>query len=594
MLTQAIGLALVGTAGIHGTQQLPKIQNKTIVNRTLLVVRNTELGNTTITSPVGLWLTNAPSLSSKGLVVIPNNITLKVTGQQNGWYNVSYDGQTGWIDGQYTSGLSNVGNGQSVSTKNTKNSLNSVVRGQLQIKSPIGLYMAAGPNTQSNLGVAVPYNTKLIFTAEKNGWYRVSYSGEVGWVDGQYVTVLNNNSTKNNINTNSSDISSKEGNAINLTVSVNSFVGLWMNAGPGANTSKLICLPDNTILNATNEENGWYKVSYNGQVGWIDSQYTNIVKKQQQSQSSSVSKGELEIASPIGLWMGTGPNAQQNLGIAIPYNTKLIFTAEKDGWYKVNYGGEVGWVDGQYVNLLSTNNKNYQNPNTVQPIANSSSREGILEIINIHGARAYVEPNDNGESTLLSYKTRFRFIKEQNGWYKIDFAGSDGWVDGQYVKIIRSFNYNNAQNNQKNVYNINNKIASNGSNQTVTITSPVGLWMNMGAGAESGQIICIPYNSTVRVIGQQNNWYEVDYQGMIGWIDSQYTSKLTSQVVSETLTIASPIGLWMNENATPFSQQIICVPYNAKVTVLGESCGWYKVQYQNNIGWVDGQFVTIN
>lgn len=416
MITQAIGLALVGTAGIHGAKQPPKMQNETIINRTLLATRNEILGYTTITSPVGLWLTNRPLLSSVGLVIVPNNVTLKVTAQQNGWYKVSYNRQTGWIDGQYTSGLSSVGSRQSIPTKNTKNNSDSPSKGQLQIESPVGLYMAAGPNTESNLGVAVPYKTKLIFTAEKNGWYRVSYSGEVGWVDGQYITVINNKGEKPK--------------STNLTISINSPVGLWMTNGPRRDSRGIVCLPYNTILNAINKENGWYEVTYDG---------------------------------------GTG------------------------------------WVDGQYVNIINNNNSN---TNKVSKIKDS-------------------KPISLG-------------------------------------------------------------------NSIVKIKSPVGLWMNCGPGAYTGQLRCISYNTSVKVINQKNGWYEIDYQGCIGWIDSQYTTKVNGTIEKQDITVTSPSGLWMGSAPYGDIRKITCLPYNTKAAILGQYGSWFKVQYAGYIGWIDGAYATVS
>ncbi len=173
----------------------------------------------------------------------------------NGWYYVSYNGKMGWIGGSPYSKVVNNQPQQSIpqntqgnNTPETKQST-----GTLTINSPIGLWMNKGPNTSSAGITVIPYNTQLNYVAEQNGWYEVNYNGQTGWVDGEYVNIDNSN---------------QQSQGITTDVIVNSPVGLWMNNGPSASSSQIVIIPYGTELVATSEQNGWYKVSYNGQTGW--------------------------------------------------------------------------------------------------------------------------------------------------------------------------------------------------------------------------------------------------------------------------------------------------------------------------------------
>ena len=56
----------------------------------------------TSTTTANLNLRSSPSMSGSILTVMPNSSSIQLTGEaQNGWYPVSYNGQTGWASAQY-------------------------------------------------------------------------------------------------------------------------------------------------------------------------------------------------------------------------------------------------------------------------------------------------------------------------------------------------------------------------------------------------------------------------------------------------------------------------------------------------------------
>ena len=59
------------------------------------------------------------------------------------------------------------------------------------------------------------------------------------------------------------------------TVYINASGGLNMRKDPISSSDVLAVIPNGTKLTVINEQDGWYKVQYNGQTGWISKDYTS-------------------------------------------------------------------------------------------------------------------------------------------------------------------------------------------------------------------------------------------------------------------------------------------------------------------------------
>ncbi len=293
--------------------------------------------NLTVTSPVGLWLTNGPSVTSGNIVLLPNGTPVKALAFQNGWYKVNYEGTIGWLDSQYTSAngkniLSNISTPKHQIQTFTQHKVNGTVTVDCD-----GLWLNKEPFVNDGNLIIVPQGTKLKATAESNnGWYKVTYKGITGWIGGTpYSTFTKTIQMQNN----------------NLCgyITIQSPIGLYLNTSP-TSYIPINCIPNNVVVPVLAENDGWYKVNYNGQIGWVDGQFTSGINNTSQSIKSNIPFQVLQIDSPSGLHMRS--TIWGDILETIPYDTTLRVLAENDGWYKVNYNGQIGWVDGSYVNVI--------------------------------------------------------------------------------------------------------------------------------------------------------------------------------------------------------------------------------------------------
>lgn len=76
---------------------------------------------------------------------------------------------------------------------------------------------------------------------------------------------------------------------------VNADGGLSLRSDKSATSERLELIPNGTKLTATEELDGWYKVTYNGKTGWVSKQYTTTA-----APAEDPTKGWATFSSPSG------------------------------------------------------------------------------------------------------------------------------------------------------------------------------------------------------------------------------------------------------------------------------------------------------
>ena len=90
-----------------------------------------------------------------------------------------------------------------------------------------------------------------------------------------------------------------------------------------------------------------------------------------------------------------------------------------------------------------------------------------------------------------------------NGWYKIIYNGTTGYMSGDYIKITTT---------------------ASGSFGTGTVTAS-SVNFRDGASMSAGVIAGLPNGTQVKIIGVNGNWYQVEYNGRTGYISSDYLTQ---------------------------------------------------------------------
>ncbi len=200
----------------------------------------------------------------------------------------------------------------------------------------------------------------LSYFEVKDGWLKIAYGAGFGWVDARYTSYKaqeSGNTDSGNTdsgNTDSGNADSGNAETALFKVRVTADIGLNVRAGIGTGYDILGALECNTVVEVLAEQDGWYKINYNGATGWISGQYAEKVGGASGSGETAptqtktvVTTADLNLRDVPG--SGQTPASGSNVITTIPNGTSLTVSAEQNGWYKVSYGTYTGWCCAAYT-----------------------------------------------------------------------------------------------------------------------------------------------------------------------------------------------------------------------------------------------------
>ena len=201
------------------------------------------------------------STSSSILGTYNSGTTMTITGVNGAWYKVSYNGTTGYVHSDYVS-LSGVTNGGS-----STGSSNGSVKGS-------DVRMRSGPSTNYSILGTYQNGTPLTITGTENGWTKVTIGGVSGYIRSDYVS----------------------GGGADSKAGYIKGTGVRMRSGASTTSSILGVYNTGTKMTITGESGNWYKVSYRGSKGYVNSAYVTTTKSDGGSKPSG-SIGETIVAT---------------------------------------------------------------------------------------------------------------------------------------------------------------------------------------------------------------------------------------------------------------------------------------------------------
>ncbi len=140
------------------------------------------VGKVTLNSG-SLHLRAAPSVSAESLAQVSNGASVNVLEDAvNGWYQVSFNGQKGYMSAEYL--RVNILEGESdleVEQDDLGNGRVTLLSGALNIRT--------APSTLGTKAGTVPNGTVVALDQYADGWYLVTYNNITGYVAEEYITL---------------------------------------------------------------------------------------------------------------------------------------------------------------------------------------------------------------------------------------------------------------------------------------------------------------------------------------------------------------------------------------------------------------------
>ena len=371
--------------------------------------------------------------------------------------------------------------------------------------------------------------------------------------------------------------------AMTATGTVNSNV--FLRKGPGTSYGKITILTKGSKVDiVAKSSNGWYKIKYKNSYGYSYKDYITV-------KDSDVTTTETEYTATgtttTSLNVRKSPSASATKLGTLGKNAKVDIVAKtSNGWYKIKYNKDFGYVSGSYVTIGSST------PTTPTTGETEYTATGTPKY-NLKVRAAASTSSKQIGSVKKGAKVEIVAKTTNNAWYKIKYNNGYGYIAAQYVTVGSSTP---------------TTPTTGETEYTATGTPKYNLKVRASASTSSKQIGSVKKGAKVEIVAKTTNnaWYKIKYNNGYGYVAAQYvtvkstTDTPTTPEVKYPATGVAVHAVFIRESANTKSKEVGVLYTNDTITVLGKATdGWYKVQYKDKdgntdkVGYVYGDYLTI-
>ncbi|MGM0835897.1 MAG: SH3 domain-containing protein [Bacillota bacterium] len=291
------------------------------------------------------------------------------------------------------------------------------------------LRVRSGPGTSFNVVGFIQSSDSVSFVDQNENWVKIRTTGLEGWVSSEFVSIQTKKKKKETTE------EENQGNASTSQTATVTTDGLNIRSEPSTQSKVIGTLANGTVVNVLNKKSDWLQISYDGETGWIHSDYADIhngstdtPSKKKRSSSATISVSGLNVRSE--------PNLNGKIVDQISQGTDVTIISERNNWFEIEYAnGNTGWVAGWFLERKSLS----FNPGNL-------TGEGSIIILD-NGTNIRSEPSTTAKVVYRANEGETFSIKGlENDWYKIELSDGTiayvaGWIvttEGQAPTITRA------------------------------------------------------------------------------------------------------------------------------------------------------------
>ena len=217
----------------------------------------------------------------------------------------------------------------------------------------------------------------------------------------------------------------------------------------------------------------------------INVQNTTVVENKIEEQKKDYEElDNIKARTISNLNLREEPNETSNIILTIPEGDILELQIKYDsGWYKVKYNQNNGYVSGEYIKVLTEEE--------ISEMTVDRTYENTYAVVSVNDS-LNIRQRANKEASALTHVKSGSILKVyekmQNNWYKVEGNTIEGYVSGEYIKILTDEEYKAYSSDTNNLLNPSeNIIATYTSTSTYNKNSRYN--MHLAADYQNGVVI---------------------------------------------------------------------------------------------------------
>ena len=406
------------------------------------------------------------------------------------------------------------------------------------------------------------------------------------------------------------NINTSKGNSFGEIISSED---LGLRKGADSSHEIITSIPRGARVNIIDKvSDNWYKVGYKDFVGYVEAKDIRVL-------GDNLNQDNVGLISANQLNVRTSPNENGQVIGTLHKNDKVnVLDKSIDGWYKIDFNGRRAYVSSKYVNLISYKNNEVKTEVKKEPIEGTGK-------VNINTALNVRQASTTNSRIIGSLKggEKVNIISESNGFYKIEFNNSYGYVyskyiskdgDSEKVQVVKQEEVKKEKvDESKKEAKATPKaepvvLAVRSLNKTGIVNVSSSLNVRSSASTSSKVIGSLSGNTKVTIVGEEGAFYKIEYKGSHGYVAKEYVKDVTESNNSNqgTQTSEKPStpestektgivnvssSLNVREGASTSSKVIGSLSGNTKITIVGEEGAFYKIEYKGSHGYVAKEYI---
>ena len=406
------------------------------------------------------------------------------------------------------------------------------------------------------------------------------------------------------------NINTSKGNSFGEIISSED---LGLRKGADSSHEIITSIPSGARVNIIDKvSDNWYKVGYKDFVGYVEAKDIRIL-------GDNLNQDNVGLISANQLNVRTSPNENGQVIGTLHKNDKVnVLDKSIDGWYKIDFNGRRAYVSSKYVNLISYKNNEVKTEVKKDPIEGTGK-------VNINTALNVRQASTTNSRIIGSLKggEKVNIISESNGFYKIEFNNSYGYVYSKYIskdgggekaqivkqEEVKKEKVDESKKEAKSTTKAEPIVfAIRYLNKTGIVNVSSSLNVRERASISSKVIGSLSGNTKVTIVGEEGAFYKIEYKSSHGYVAKEYVKDVTENSNSNqgTQTPEKPSNpesnektgivnvsssLNVREGASTSSKVIGSLSGNTKVTIVGEEGAFYKIEYKGSHGYVAKEYI---
>lgn len=226
---------------------------------------------------------------------------------KNGWYQVFFNGKTGYVSGKYITPIETAQKQYGIPVR----------------KTGANMRMRNAPSTNGKALGIIPDGSLLTVVGSSGNYHKITWSGKVGYVVKGYFT--------SNIKVRKLRTSIRFRSAPSTSAPV---------------VSGLASIPAGATVYCFVLNNGWWHVKYKNRIGYLADGYFTNQNPGTQTASAGVAK---QTTTSVRMRSTPNTSSDDTILTILPTGAKVTVLSQSGEWSKVKYGGMTGYVASAYL-----------------------------------------------------------------------------------------------------------------------------------------------------------------------------------------------------------------------------------------------------